>query len=66
MPTLHCDRRCQEAKGDICDCPCMGQFHGVAHRPGGLEAALRTADKKTVKALGMKARQLDLPMGAKE
>jgi hypothetical protein len=36
-----CDAKCHGAKEPKCECMCGGAFHGAAHRPGGLDKALK-------------------------
>lgn len=36
-----CDAKCHEAAGPICECMCVGRFHGAALRPGGIDKAVK-------------------------
>jgi len=46
-----CDVRCHEATHEICTCVCRGKFHGVANRPGGLQAVFATPSVTNLEAL---------------
>ena len=51
-----CDARCHNAKHPKCVCMCGGRFHGAAHRPGGLEQAVRDTWEEAIQEAEKKAK----------
>ena len=50
-----CDARCHNAVHPKCVCACGGKFHGVAHKPGGIEQAGRDTWEKVIREAEQKA-----------
>jgi len=51
-----CDAKCHNAKGSVCKCMCGGRYHGAAHRPGGVEKAVRDTWEEAIQEAKQKAK----------
>jgi len=51
-----CDQKCHGAKGSVCKCMCGGRYHGAAHRPGGVEQAVRDTWEEAIEQAEQKAK----------
>jgi len=48
--------RCDNAKHPKCVCMCGGRYHGAAHRPGGVEQAVRDTWEEAIGQAKQKAK----------
>lgn len=51
-----CDSRCHQAIHPKCVCICNGRFHSSAHRPGGIEQAVRDTWEEAIEEAEQKAK----------
>jgi len=51
-----CDAKCHGATGSVCRCMCGGRYHGAAHRPGGVEQAVRDTWEEAIEQAEQKAK----------
>ncbi|MBD3004674.1 hypothetical protein [Streptomyces sp. 5-10] len=52
LETQRCDVRCQQAKGDDCECSCMGLMHGSRAVGGGWLSGFRRVGETTLVTRG--------------
>lgn len=51
-----CDGRCHKAIHPKCACICGGRYHGSAHRPGGVEQAVKDTWEEAIQEAEAKAK----------
>jgi len=51
-----CSATCHNAKGSRCRCVCGGRYHGAAHRPGGVEQAVRDTWEEAIQEAEARAK----------
>jgi hypothetical protein len=51
-----CDARCHKAIHPKCACICGGRYHGSAHRPGGVEQAVKDTWEEAIQEAEAKAK----------